>query len=290
MKVKKPIEPIKQVAKSAERFYRVATSSVRLMPDFIIIGVARGGTTSLYEYLIDHPNIVGASRKEIHFFDNQYQKGLKWYRGQFPYSMQKYYAEHVQKKDFVTGEASPYYIFHPHAARRLKKALPNVKMIVLFRNPIERAFSHYCWEVGWGDEKLSFEEAIEREQERISVPEQELAQRYSFNHQHYSYLARGLYADQLEKWFSLFPREQFLLLKSEDMYKDAASIYKQTLEFLNVPYSDSKALKTEFKQYNKPKYTPPKKMDPELRKRLVDYFEPHNQRLYKLVGRDFGWE
>src|SRR5205085_1903313 len=92
------MNPIIDAAKSAESFYRIATSPMRLMPDFIIIGVARGGTTSLYEYLIEHPNIVGASRKEVHFFDNHYRKGMSWYRGQFPYSMQKYYAEHIQKK------------------------------------------------------------------------------------------------------------------------------------------------------------------------------------------------
>lgn len=284
------MRPIIDAAKSAERFYRIATSPIRLKPDFIIIGVARGGTTSLYEYLTKHPNIAGASKKEIHFFDNYYKKGVSWYRGQFPYTMQKYYAERVQKKDFITGEASPYYIFHPYAAERLVEYLPQVKLIVLLRNPIERAFSHYTWSYSWGHETLSFEEAIEAEEERITMQEGELANRYSFNHQHFSYISRGLYADQLEKWFSIFPREQFLILKSEDMYENAAATFKQTIEFLNVPYTEPRALKKEYKQYNKPKIAAPKKMDPAVRERLVAYYEPHNARLYQLLGRDFGWK
>lgn len=275
---------------AANNFYRTATGPMRLLPDFIIIGVARAGTTSLYNYLIEHPNIAPASRKEVHFFDYNFQKGMAWYRGQFPYSIQKYFVESIQKKDFITGEASPYYIFHPNAGKRLVQFVPNARLIVLLRNPIERAFSHYCWEVGWGDEKLSFEDAIACEEERIKVGEEKLASHYIFNHQHYSYLARGLYADQLESWFSLFPREQFLILKSEDMYVDPAGIFKQTIAFLNVPFSEPKALKKEYKQYNKPKYVPPKKIDPELRKHLVEYFEPHNARLYQLLGRDFGWD
>ncbi|HJT57896.1 MAG TPA: sulfotransferase domain-containing protein, partial [Ktedonobacteraceae bacterium] len=185
---------------------------------------------------------------------------------------------------------SPYYIFHPYAAKRLAAYLPNVKLLVLLRNPIERAFSHYTWEVSWGNETLSFEDAIAAEEERIKVPADDIGSRYHFNHQHFSYISRGLYADQLEKWFSIFPREQFLILKSEDMYEDAAAIFKQTIEFLNVPYSVPKALKEEYKQYNKPKIAAPKKMDPAVRERLVAYYEPHNARLYELLGRDFGWK
>lgn len=283
------MNPFLDTAKSVVKFYRTTTGSLRLLPDFIIIGVARAGTTSLYEYLIEHPNIAPASRKEVHFFDYNFQDGMSWYRGQFPYTLEKYYAQNIRKQVFTTGEASPYYIFHPYAPKRIAEALPRVKLIVLLRNPVERAFSHYAWEASWGSEKLSFEEAIACEEERIRVGEDKLATHYSFNHQHFSYLVRGKYAEQLETWFKLFPREQFLILRSEDMYSDAAAIFKQTVEFLGVPYLEPKALKKEYKQYNKPKTTAPTKMDPELRKHLVTYFEPHNARLYELLGRDFGW-
>lgn len=284
------MNPLIDLAKSAARFYRTATGPVRLLPDFIIIGVARAGTTSLYEYLVEHPNIASASRKEVHFFDYNFQNGISWYRGQFPYIIQKHYVETIRQRNFITGEASPYYIFHPYAPTRLAESLPFVKLIVLLRNPVERAFSHYSWEVSWGTETLSFEDAIAREAERIKIGSENLATHYSFNHQHFSYLIRGVYADQLETWFSLFPREQFLILKSEDMYKEPATIFKQTVEFLKIPYIEPKALKKEYKQYNKPKHSSPPKMDPALRQRLVEYYEPHNARLYALLGRDFGWD
>ncbi len=116
--------------------FRASTHSLRLMPDFIIIGAMRGGTTSLYSYLTEHPSIGSAYMKEIHFFDVFFNKGLYWYRSQFPSSVQKYYAEHVQKRSFITGEASPYYLFHPHAPKRIAKTLPQVKLIVLLRNPV----------------------------------------------------------------------------------------------------------------------------------------------------------
>lgn len=276
----------------ALRFYRSITGLIRTQPDFIIIGAQRGGTTSLYRYLMEQPNIVPASKKEVHFFDNNFQRGISWYRGHFPYSIQKYYAEHIHKQDLISGESSPYYLFHPLAPKRIAEVLPHVKFIVLLRNPIERAFSHYYLEVAHGCETLPFEDAIACEEERTQGTEEKLASGKifnSFNHLNFSYLARGIYADQLQLWFSLFSREQFLLLKSEEMYADPPATFKQTLAFLNIPYLGAKTLKKEYKPYNKSPYVDAK-MRPEFRQRLVEYFEPHNARLYQLVGRDFGWK
>jgi len=132
-----------------------------MLPDFIIIGVQRGGTTSLYKYMTKHPKIIPALKKEIHFFDNKFGKGLSWYESQF---MQNPFFCLLKRKrkseDTITGEASPYYIYHPHVPKRISKILPNVKLIAILRNPIERAFSHYNHEVRLGAEKLSFEDAL----------------------------------------------------------------------------------------------------------------------------------
>lgn len=275
---------------TVKKAFRASTNSLRLMPDFIIIGAMRGGTTSLYRYLTDHPQIGSAYMKEVHFFDVYYHKGLSWYRSQFPSSVQKYYAERVQKHTFVTGEASPYYLFHPHAPQRIAKTLPQVKLVVLLRNPVSRAYSHYYHEVAGGHETLSFEEAIDREEERIGKEVEKLAGngRYvSFNHRHFSYLSRGIYVDQLKVWMELFPKEQFLILKSEDFYADPAAGLKQVLQFINVPDVGIKDLKEEYEQLNT---TKPPKMEPTTRKRLMEYFEPHNTRLYDYLGVDFGWE
>ena len=275
-----------------EKLYRATTNPIRLLPDFVIIGTQRGGTTSLYNYLAGHPCVGTASIKEVHFFDTpHYKQGLAWYRAHFPSSIQKYYLQQIQKQAFITGEASPYYLFHPFAARRMAKSLPLVKLIVMLRNPIDRAYSHFYHEVAGGHEKFSsFEEAIEREEERLGGElEKMLADEYyaSYNYRHYSYLARGLYADQLQTWLGLFPKEQLLILKSEDFYADTSATFKQTLAFLDLANVDSRQHKEVFKKYNT---TKPPKMNPATRKRLIEYFEPHNARLYKLLGRDFEWD
>jgi hypothetical protein len=273
-----------------QKAFRITTSPIRMMPDFIIIGAMRGGTTSLYSYMTDHPNIGPAYRKEIHFFDVQYRKGAAWYQAQFPSIVQKYYTERVQKQRFITGESSPYYLFYPHAAKRIAKALPHVKLIVLLRNPVTRAYSHYYHEVAGGHEKLTFEEAIAREEERIGQERGKIAcdEAYvSFSHRHFSYLARGIYVEQLKMWMNYFPREQFLILKSEDFYADPASGLKQTLEFMGLSTMGMKESKDEYEQLN---ITKPPKMEAALRKRLSAYFEPHNAQLYEYLGVNYGWD
>src|SRR5437870_1455496 len=104
---------------------------------------------------------------------------------------------------------------------------------------------------------------------------------------HLSYLRRGIYADQLQAWMGLFPREQFLVLKSEDFYADPAATLKQVLAFLNVPEAEAQLRKQKYRQYNNNTYS---KMDAGLRKRLIEHFEPHNARLYDFLGVSFGWD
>src|SRR5579885_1417562 len=123
--------------------YRVITGNLRLLPDFLIIGGQRCGTSSLYYYLTEHPGIISASTKETHFFDESFSKGIGWYRAQFPSSFQKMYVTNVLKRDFLTGEGTPYYILYPHAPRRTFEIVPHVKLIALLRNPVERAHSQY---------------------------------------------------------------------------------------------------------------------------------------------------
>jgi hypothetical protein len=173
-----------------------------------------------------------------------------------------------------------------------------VKLIVLLRNPVDRAYSHHWLATSEGHETLPFEKAIKCEAERLAGErEKMLADEHyeSYNHRHYTYLSRGIYVDQLQQWMSFFPKEQCLILKSEDLYSDPITIVKQTLEFLETPVTALDE-KKEFKQYREP--TPrgyknrekPPKMDQELRKDLIEYFKPHNVRLYRFIGRNFGWE
>lgn len=279
--------------------YRVITSQMRLMPDFLIIGGQRCGTSSLYFYLTDHPYIAPPYTKELHFFDANYAKGLHWYRAQFPTALEKYYTQHVRKQGFVTGEASPSYLFHPLAPTRISKLMPNVKLIVLLRNPIDRAYSQHWLNVkANGIEPLSFKEAIAAEPERIAGEREKILADPSYashTYRPFSYLIRGIYVDQLQYWMDFYPKEQFLILRSEDLYTKPGETVKQTLEFLGVPSGEIDTNK-EYKRYKVPTKTGYKlkdsypKMDPELRAELVEYFRPHNARLSEFLHRDFDWD
>jgi len=256
------------------------------LPDFIIIGAQRCGTTSLYKYLIEHPCVAPAFRKEVHFFDANFGRGLDWYRAHFPSVPYKYCAKQIRGHNILTGEASPYYIFHPHAPKRVREIVPRVKLIALLRNPVDRADSHYHLRVRDGTETLSFEDALERELEMVNRERERITQDenyHSLAHQRYSYLSRGIYADQLEVWASLFPREQILVLRSEDFYADPPTALRNVLKFLNLPSWEPQ----DYEKHRQGRYP---KMDPATRRRLVSYFEPHNQRLYEFLGVNFEWE
>jgi hypothetical protein len=220
------------------KLYRGMTSPLRLLPDFVIIGAQKGGTTSLYNYLLEHQGIVPSFAKEAHFFDKNFKKGAGWYRAHFPTSLHKYYTENIRKQRFITGESTPYYLFHPHAPGRIARILPQAKFIVLLRNPVDRAYSQYAHQGRQKYETLSFAEALEREEERTAQEREKILQiedYVSFNDQHYTYLARGVYIEQIQRWMKFFPKEQFLILKIKDFYADPATEVQKTIEFLEVP-------------------------------------------------------
>jgi len=247
-------------------------------PNFIIIGAQKCGTTNLYKNLIKHPYIAPALVKEVHFFDINFQKGLNWYYSHF-------ISKHACGHKLITGEASPYYIFHPHVPKRISKIIPKVKLIVLLRNPVDRAYSHYYHEVRIGVEHLSFEEAIQKESERLKGEVKKILSDenyFSFNYIHYSYLARGVYIKQLQTWFQFFPREQFLIIKTENFFRNPSSVYKQILEFLELPIWEPDRYEDSHNKY------PP--MDIKIRKFLKDFFKPYNKQLYELLGTDFKWD
>lgn len=286
------MKPVYTMKLTTKNLYRTATSSLRALPDFLIIGAQKGGTTSLYLYLNEHPNIGGAVIKEVNFFDKNYHLGLPWYRKQFPVPLQKLYTRNIRKQNYLIGEASPSYLQYPHTPGRIAQLLPDVKLIALLRNPVERAYSQYRHNVARDFEQLSFADAIDAEEERTRAEKEKVLGNKNYNNTafyRYSYLARGVYVDQLKHWLDFFPREQLLLLKSEDLYAEPAATFQQTLAFLQVPVLIPASLQKEFKHYNKSEDTLSGKIDPAVRKRLVAYFEPHNARLYELMGRDFGW-
>jgi hypothetical protein len=259
--------------------YRQFTGPLRGLPSALIIGAQKGGTTSLFNYLVEHPDVLPPLTKEVHFFDLHYARGVTWYRGRFPYT-------HLLRSGSLTVDASPYYLVHPHAPERAVRLLPQARLIAVLRNPVDRALSHYQHEVRSGREPLSFEEAIEREPERLAGEEDRMRadpSYYSYAHHRYSYLRRGLYLEQLRRWVECFPRSQLLVLQSEDLFQDPEAAMAVVHRFLGLrPHS--------LKDY-KPFY--PGNYDPglpaALRARLADYFEPHNQELYQWLGKEFAW-
>lgn len=254
-----------------------APKAIAPPPHFIIIGTQKGGTNSLYQYLCQHPRILPATGKEIHFFTLHYDRGWDWYRSQFP---------PTADGRLLSGEGSPYYLFHPHVPRRLYEGCPGVKLIVLLRDPVDRAISHYYWEVRLGCEPLSLEEAIAAEPERLLLETEKLLadpSYYSFNHQNYTYLSRGIYVEQLQRWMSVFPREQFLILRSEDLYADPETTVNRVFEFLELPEHHP----SHYNRYNAGNYSP---VPEPIRRQLRDYFRPHNRRLAQFLGWDLGWD
>jgi len=266
---------------------RTATSPWRSLPHFIIIGAQRSGTTSLFTYLRNHPHIVPPVTKEVHYFDLHFHRDILWYLAHFPTVRRLRQREETLGGRVLTGEASPYYLFYPPAPGRIAQLLPGVKLIATLRNPITRAYSHYHVEIQRACETLSFPQALQAEEQRLAGElEKVLADgRYrSFTRWHCSYLAKGIYADQLPVWLNLFPREQFLILRYEDLCTRREDTLARLCAFLDVPYLDS----VPYVQKGQRSYLPLD--DPATRRWLADYFRPHNQRLYKLLGVDFEWD
>ncbi len=250
-----------------------------MLPDFIIIGAARCGTTSLYNYMISHPNIISASQKELHFFDLNFNKGLSWYES-------KFFKDNNKEKNFSIGESSPYYIYHPYAPYRISKIIPDVKLIAMLRNPIDRAYSNHQYAVKMKVENLSFEEAITKEHERLEGELEKMQNDenyFSFNHQNFSYLTRGIYVDQLKTWYNLFSKQQILVIRSEDFYDDSNVITNQVFEFLGIPKYKVHTSTV----YNKGDYP---SMSNTTRSRLKEFFKPHNEHLSKLLNKNFNWD
>jgi Sulfotransferase domain len=264
------------VLRNAVWSYGRATSFARPLPDFLILGAQKAGTTALYAYLRWHPDLTGPSWKEVSFFDRHYARGASWYRGHFP----------LRPRGRIVGEASPGYLFHPLAPKRVQETVAGARLIVLLRDPVDRALSHYHHEVALGREPLSFEEALDAEEERTRGEEERLVRDPShFSHAwwDFTYVARGRYAEQLERWLAVFPREQLLVLASEQLAADTAATFARVLDFLGAPPHDLDDYPRVYEQaYGE--------MRAETRTRLAETFAAPNRRLYELLGRDLGWQ
>lgn len=266
---------------------RRATAGGRALPDFLVIGAMRAGTSSLYKYLERHPLVIPSLRKEVEYFTMNWGRGIAWYRSHFPIEARRA-AARARGRHPQTFEATPYYLFHPRAAARAAEVVPAARIVVLLRDPIERAFSHYRHMARLGFEDLSFAEALEREPERLAGEAERIMDDplyVSKVHHRFSYVARGLYAEQLEEWFRHFPRERFLILGSERFYADPAVVYGEILDHAGLPRWTPRG----FRNYSAQPGAAPAAIDPAIRRTLAERFAPHNERLRALLGTDPGW-
>ena len=266
-----------RLRRSVDWRLRLLSSPWRVLPDFVVLGAQRSGTTSLFDYLCHHPQVVPPYRKEIHFHDLHHSRGMGWYRAHFPLAVR-------MGAGVVTGEATPNYLVHPEAPGRLHAATPGARLLVMLRDPIERAHSAWRLRSSEGRETLTFADAVAREQRQPAL----LIGEYHENRKavgdaiRFLYLAKSRYAEQLERWLELFPLEQFAVVTSEGLFEDPDAVLAELSRFLGIAVWNPAS----FPALNQ---TTPALIDPGLRQDLADYFAPHNRRLEALLGRDFGW-
>lgn len=263
--------------------FRMVTWSQRVNPELIIVGAQKAGTTSLFNYLQQHPQLVPSFKKEVHFFDSgleeevdTFTKGEAWYRANFPLVSRM----DSNQKAF---EASPYYLYHPMAAERIYNYAPDIKLIALLRNPTDRAVSHYFHEVRRGAETLPIMEAMEMEEERLRPIIK--SEHYKSESLHtYSYKARGNYYDQLKVYLEYFDLRNILILESESLFSETQNTLRKVYDFADV---DEDFVATDLKPMNVG--INKVEVSVEVREYLDNYFKPKNMELYGLVGEDYGW-
>lgn len=274
--------PVGSLAKRAWFAQARLTAGARALPDFVIIGAQRCGTTSLYEYLVADPGVRRALTKEVRFVDVNHGRGEAWYRAHFPTRRS---LRGNGGTASLTGEASPDYLWYPEAPRRLRAVAPEANLIVVLRDPVERAYSHYWHQRRRGFEPLSFAEAIEVESARCGEPEETAAGRAGpMDHarHHFAYVGRGLYAPQLERWLAEYPRSQMLILESDDLFGRPGAVVARAHEFLGLAPPAAR----DYPVYNR---MGEGSVPVELRQRLRERFDAADRALAGILGATPSW-
>jgi predicted DCC family thiol-disulfide oxidoreductase YuxK len=265
--------------RAAAVWWGVQTAAKRPLPDFLVIGGQRCGTTSLFRALMGHPQIRRpVMHKGVNYFDLNYSRGQAWYRGHFP----------IRRAEDRTRvfDSSGYYMFHPMAAERIARDLPKVKVVAMVRDPVERAYSAYKHELARGFEwEKSFGRALELEDARLDREVEKIRADpayYSFNHRHHAYRGRGEYADLLEPFVAGLGAENVLLIESERFFATPEPEFRRITAFLGI----DDRMPDRFDRYNA---RPGASLDDSLREELAQYYAPHDAALEKLLGHQPVW-
>ena len=272
---------IKQVIK---KFVYPIYPVVKSKPDFLVIGVQRAATTSLYRYLIQHPQILVTHKsRETYYFDNpdNYRKGFGWYVGHFP--------SKLRKGDKLTFEDSPSYLYYKHIPQLIKQDLGNIKMIAILRNPVDRAYS--AWQMYHSYSSLPLKHLRERADQRTFAQaiEQELNPELPPPEYPYYYLDRGKYVQQLENYYTYFDNSNILILNFEQLSNDLGSALQQICDFLNIePFPQEMIQQFQTEKYAAANYER-KPEDEQVLDRLKEYYEPENEKLYQTLSTRYDW-
>lgn len=264
----------------------VATWESRVLPDLVLAGVQRSGTTALCEALYRLPMVERPRRgKGAHYFSYNYHRGWEWYQSQFP---TRWWADLVETRcghPLFCFDACPYYLFHPFAVERMALALPDIKVMVMLRDPVRRAESHFHHSVGHGHEKLPFEEALVAERQRLAGEDERMQRDWTYwshSHEHHSYVSKGLYADQIERLFRHYPRERVMIIQSEAFYRAPNRTLADVTGWLGLPSVELDVADDR----NGHDY---RRMEGAMRDHLIATYREPNERLFELIGRRFDW-
>jgi hypothetical protein len=277
---------VQRTARAAARTTGRLTSGARMTPDFLIVGGQRCGTTSMYRVLREHPAVLPpVLHKGVHYFDMAYPRGMSWYRGHFPLRSTAAGVARRTGMRPVTFESSPYYMFHPLAAERIARDLPGVKLLVLLRDPVERAYSAHAHELARGFETEDFETALALEESRLAGEVERIRADpgyASHSHQHHGYLQRGRYADHLERLESIVGRDRLHVVDSHRFFAEPEPVYDGVLRFLGLPHAGYPV----FERHNARPRSP---LPEALRVRLEEHFASSDERLAAWLGQPLSW-
>jgi hypothetical protein len=276
----------KNTAKHIAALANRVAGAERMMPSFLIIGAQKAGTSSLFKYLMRHGSYLRPLLKDVYYFDNNFERGTGWYQSFFPSAAACREREREQGGPVITGEGATYYLLHPLVPQRVRTSFPNMKLIVLLRDPVERAMSHYFHNRRFGAETASTpEEAFALEASRLDGELERLQQDPSYRShafQSFSYLARGRYAEQLERWLAEFPREQIHIECSERFYGHTDDSFRRVCRFLEIAERSLEAYAVEGRGWNREE-------DADARAFAREHFRAPNERLFDLLGERLPW-
>lgn len=276
-------EPVVRAAKEAALGAGWLTADARLLPSFLVVGAQRCGTTTMYRLLGDHPQVVRpTTSKGIGYFDLHHDRSLRWYRGHFPLAGP---ARRRAGSGAVTFESSGYYCFHPLAPARIAAALPGVRLVMLVRDPAERAFSAWKHERARGFEHEEFERALALEGERLQGEEERMVADptyLSFNHRHHAYVRRGEYVTQLRRLHDAVGAERVRVVDADAFFADPVEEFAALCRWLGLDEWRPASVE----QWNARPSAP---LDPGARTRLLEHFAPFDEQLGEMTGATPSW-